>query len=322
MSERSGRIGTLRRVTVVANPAAGSTDAGYVSAVASLCSSHAEQVQVFWTRRPGHATELARRLASGSGPAGGRPDLIVAVGGDGTLREMAAGMVGGGQDAAPPLAVLPGGTGNSNYRSLWDDVPWTQALTAALSGVGAELRKLDLARIGDPSRLVLLGASTGISSAATAAARDIQVTGRSRYRAALQTIIPGYVPYPGAVTVDGVTVHRGPTVLVNVGGGRHRAGVFEILPHSVRDDGLLDVCVIGAAVQPAQALELMRSGAHLGRAGVVYRQGRTITVARTDGAPLLFESDGEVIPGERTSFTIEVVPNALPVLGSDRRPGG
>lgn len=274
-----------------------------------------------WTLRQGYAAECARSVATRAGWGESKAEAIIAIGGDGTLREVAEGLVAAPKKWVPPLIVLPGGTGNSNYRSLWDDAPWETTLRAAITGDGAELRLLDLAQT-DSNRLVMLGASTGISSAATESAASMNVAGRSRYLAALDSIIPSYKPYPGQVVVDGEVIHEGLTTLANVGGGRHRAGVFQILPHSIRDDGLLDVCVIGEEIGPQAALALMREAAHVGLPGVVYKQGRTVTVARTDGQPLLYETDGEVVPGDSSSFTISVMPNALPVLSSVSRPGG
>lgn len=312
-----------RRVALIANPAAGSTNTGLVSAVEATCRAHAGRVDVLWTHRCGHATELARRCAATNGNDRCRPDVVVSIGGDGTLREVVIGLIDPANGGSPPpLLVLPGGTGNSNYRSLWDDVPWYEAVTAALTGEGAEQRMLDLARIVDPPRLVVLGASTGLFAEATAKATSVPVTGRARYQAAIASVTPSYVPYVGQVVVDGTVVHQGATVLVSVGGSRHRAGVFEVLPHSVRDDGLLDVCVVGAETPVADTPDLMRRGAHLGRDGVVYARGRSVTLHQVNGHPLLFEHDGEVLPSRASSFTIEVVPRALPVLASHRRPGG
>ncbi|MFD0069355.1 diacylglycerol kinase, partial [Streptomyces sp. NPDC127574] len=86
------------------------------------------------------------------------------------------------------------------------------------------------------------------------------------------------------------------------------------LPDSVMDDGLLDVCVVGTALPLHELPALSRDGGHVGREGVVYARGRSIVVERTDGHPLVFEYDGDVLetPGER--FTLDVVPGALRVV--------
>jgi diacylglycerol kinase (ATP) len=46
---------------------------------------------------------------------------------------------------------------------------------------------------------------------------------------------------------------------------------------------------------------------------VVYARGRRITVERTDGMPLVFEQDGDLLEDESTRYTLAVVPGALPV---------
>jgi diacylglycerol kinase (ATP) len=301
------------RAAIIANPAAGSTNPGYIEEIAEACAAHCEHAEVFWTRRRAHAAAIAR---------GTDADAIVAVGGDGTIREVVAGLARRPAQDAPALIVLPGGTANSNFRSLWDDIPWRTALNSALTGVGAEERRLDLGLFAQLQRLVVLGTSTGLFAEATEAARSIPVTGRDRYQLAIQSVLPMYEPYPGRVTVDGEILHEGKTVLVNIGGSRYRAGVFDVLPRSIRDDGLLDVCVIGAEVGAQDALTLMRSGEHLVADGVAYGQGHSITVERTDGSPLRFEHDGEVVPGDATSFTVDVVPAAVRFVVSTRRREG
>jgi diacylglycerol kinase (ATP) len=308
------------RVIIIANPKAGSADADFVFAVAEEVRGHAEQVDVLWTARQGQAAGLARRSALGYGHAAA--DLIVVIGGDGTIREVASGLTDIDCAALPSLLFLPGGTGNSNYRSLWDDVHWREALVCGLTGAGAERRDLDLARIADPARLVVLGASTGLFAEATARATTIPISGRARYMTAIATVASGFDPYPGQVLVDGAIVHEGPTVLVNVGGSRHRAGVLRVLPFSLREDGLLDVCVIGPPLAAANAVDAMLAGSLLENDGVVYARGKFITVRRLDGRALRFESDGEVVDSHSPDFTIEVLAHALPVMSSSRRPGG
>lgn len=318
MTTRTSPGDPLGSVAVIANGRAGSTTPELGAAIAALCTEHDVRSEVFWTEHRGHATEIATAIAQrGASPES--VDAIVAVGGDGTLREVAAGLLSAGCHA-PALVVLPGGTGNSNYRSLWDDLPWQEALAAAISGAGSEHRLLDLARIDE--RLVLLGASTGVFAEATAVALSLPVAGRARYQQAIDTVLATHRPYPGRVTVDGAVLYEGPTNLVNVGGGRHRAGVFNMLPRSLRDDGLLDVCVLGTELDPAQALTLARNGEHLGQPGVAYGTGRSILVERTDGRPLPFEHDGEVAADPRESFTVEILPRALPVISSSKRTGG
>ncbi|MEW9532079.1 diacylglycerol kinase family protein [Microbispora sp. NPDC049125] len=293
-------------VLIVANPAAGTTDDRLLAQVTELCAEHAATVRVHRTACAGDATTTVRAAVREPDC----PDLVVAVGGDGTVREVIEGLAGEGRSA---LAIVPAGTGNSGYRMLWGERPWASTLRSALTGDGARLREFDLAEVAETGALVFLGACSGVVAQALVGARETGLTGRARYAKTLADSAAAFVPYPGRVTVDGVELHRGDTVLANVGGGRYRGGQYLLLPHSEFDDGLLDVCVVASPVRPAEVPTLVREGEHLGREGVFYGRGRVITVERLDGGPLLFEHDGELQPATRSAITLRVMPGALPV---------
>ncbi|WP_369231302.1 diacylglycerol kinase family protein [Streptomyces sp. R21] len=300
----------LKSVLVVANPAAGSCTPDAVEKTVGLLSKAAATVELRLTAGPDHARTLAREAVSA-----GAADTVVAIGGDGTAHEVMTGLMDAGGDAA--LLALPFGTGNSFYRAIWSDRPWRAALDAVLAT--PYVRRIDLAAVAETGGLALLGASSGLAAQTLVTAREVAGTGRDRYQEAVtRAVADGFRPYPGRVTVDGVEVHRGPTVCANVGGGRHRAGRFLLLPHSALDDGLLDVCVAGPGLPLPELLQLARDGAHVGRKGVVYARGRRIVVERTDGRPVLFEYDGDLAPKAASRYTLDVVPRALTVLAPPR----
>ncbi|WP_333774265.1 diacylglycerol/lipid kinase family protein [Streptomyces sp. IBSBF 3136] len=300
------------RALVLGNPASGSHSPELVEEVRQLCASYLERAEVHLTTGPGDATVAVRRALQR--PAGA-PDLVVVIGGDGTVREAVQGLVPVTGNAA--LAVVPGGTGNSGYKMLWGERPWSESLKAVLtdSGIGgsARLRRLDLARLTETRNYVYLGACSGVIADALITARDLPLSGRERYARAFADTAADYAPYPGRVTVDGRVVHEGPTVLANVGGGRYRGGRFQVLPDSLLDDGLLDVCVIGDGIAAADVPGLTLNAAHMDHRATVYARGRSITVERTDGRRLPLEHDGEYQHGIGASATFEVLPGALPV---------
>lgn len=317
MDTTSGR--PVERVLVVANPAAGGVTSEFVQDVVSRCSRQLEQVRVHWTVERGDAARTVRSAAMASDDL--RPDVVISVGGDGTALEVVTGLVDGattarspGSCSTPSLLVVPAGTGNSNYLAHWGETPWQEALDAALRGTGTSVRRLDLARSAEHAWPVLLGACSGVVAEALQVARGIPLAGRALYREAFTQVARACVPYPGRVTVDGQVVHEGGTVLANIGGGRFRGGTFKLLPHSILDDGELDVCVIGEPVDPRRVPELVLNGDHVGTDGVVYARGRRITVERTDGLPLWFEHDGELLDRAASAFTLDVLAGALPVI--------
>lgn len=299
---------------VIANPMAGGSSPEVIGEVIRTCARYLASVELLRTEFPGHAEEIAAKLGTRGGP-----DVVVAVGGDGTAHEVAAGLARLAGDVstagAPALLVIPMGTGNSFYREIWADRPWPEALDVGLAGGRSRVRRLDMARIAETRTPVLLGACSGLVADALVTAQGwcTELSGRDRYGRAVALTLEKFEPYPGKVTVDGTVIHSGPTVLANVGGGRHRGGRFQVLPRSVLDDGLLDVCVIGGALL-AELPGVTLDGGHVGRAGVAYARGRCITVERTDGLPLSFEHDGEVLIGSATRYTLDVLPGVVPVL--------
>ncbi|HET8658275.1 MAG TPA: diacylglycerol kinase family protein [Micromonosporaceae bacterium] len=317
--------GTWRgHALIITNPRAGGIGDIALPELVRRCERWVGGAVVRATRARGDAVALARAAASSTVDGAG-PAVVVAVGGDGTAREVAHGLAtasgpapGPGR-AGPPMFVVPAGTANSWYRTLWGDLPWPEALDAALRQPEPSLRHVDLARLAQNQALVLVGACAGFPPQAIHEAGALtHLTGRARYEAALSALVPRFEPYPGRVLVDGVEVHSGPTLLANVGGGRFRGGQFQLLPDSILDDGLLDVCVIGAEHHPADVLGLTRGAEHVGRPGVVYARGRQVVIERTDARPVWFEHDGEVLVDFGHRFTLEVVPHAVPVLGEPR----
>jgi diacylglycerol kinase (ATP) len=306
---------------VVANPTAGGVSPTLVDEVVSAVAEVSGEVSVHWTTSVGSATEFAASIAAGPSA----PAALVSVGGDGTARELAEGLArglgrwpgGSTSDSGTALLVLPGGTGNSTARALWGQLPTHEVLQVIAAG-GCRVRQLDLLRLVEDDRAVALGASSGLIADVTRVAlKHTDIKGRERYHKALGEVLSAPSPYPGTITVDGTVLHEGLTLLATVGGGRHRVGTFEVLPRSVLDDGLLDVCVVDGALPMAAVGELaphVMGGTHLGRDGVAYAQGRTVRISRSDGEPLPFESDGEVWPGGGTTVTLEIVPGAVPVL--------
>lgn len=297
-------------VLLIVNPAAGTYTADMADAVRRRFAGTGRDVSLALTGHPGHAGKLAAQAREPGGPG-----LVVSLGGDGTAHEVVSGLAGeaaGPPGSLPDLLVLPSGTGNSFYREIWADRPWREALR--LAATAPRTRAVDLARVAENGALALLGASTGVVAQSLITARDITRDGRDRYAQAVAASLRSFTPYPGRVTVDGEIVQEGPTVFANVGGGRYRGGRFELLPRSVMDDGLLDVCVVGDRLPLADLPALALDGGHVGREGVVYARGRRVVVERTDGRPLVFEYDGDLVDNPSSRFTLDVLPGALRVL--------
>jgi diacylglycerol kinase (ATP) len=137
--------------------------------------------------------------------------------------------------------------------------------------------------------------------------------GRAGYQRALAETIPHFTPFEGRVSVDGDVVAAGPLLLVYACGGQIRARSFELLPDSMLDDGLLDVCVLAGSGDP---MELARAAAARLRShpSATFGRGTRVTVERLDGDPLVFEHDGAVAAERLTAIELSVIPGVVAML--------
>jgi diacylglycerol kinase (ATP) len=313
------------RVLIVANPAADGVSEDLVDEVAAHCGDRVDGVDVDWSE-PRDSSPVASLMGLLETPR----SLVVAVGGDGTVRTAAEAIArtrgawpDGGRDAgAPVLAVVPsGGGGNSVYAALWGDRPWSEALDGAIDGVDGA-RAFDLIRVEDVDDASVLGVNTGlIAEVAEAVERareeDPDAPREEQYGKALLDAMQTFEPFPVSVRVDGVAIHEGDATFVSIGGARaFGGGNLPLLPRAELDDGLLDVCAVPGPTSPeafAEAAASVAIGEHVNRPDVAYRQGRRVEIERTDGRPLAIEHDGESQPG-RPALHLAVVARAVPAV--------
>ena len=145
------------RILVLLNPNAGHDDPVRLRrALGGAFAARRASVDLVDTQYAGHATELARRAAQ----LGYR--AVCAVGGDGTLAEVATGLAG----SDVPMALIPRGTGNQVAHNLLIPEDLESAVKVAVQGVA---RPMDLGQIGDRSFALVAGAGfdAAVMTAAT-----------------------------------------------------------------------------------------------------------------------------------------------------------
>lgn len=297
------------------------------------------------TARRGEAVETVTGTIRRAARRNEALDLVIAVGGDGTVREVAEGIVrgtgrwpGDGRATeaasldAPALFVAPGGTGNSFYRALFADIPVEEALgmVFAEDHAGAKIRWLDMGRLVERDQAVVLGASAGFLASVLDAARAApNVTGRQRYEQAALELIgrPDAMGTAVRVVVNGELLVEGRLLLVALGGARHRGGSFELLPRSLLDDGLFDICAVTMApsARLGELLLSVAAGTHLEEPEVTYAQGQKVTIEAVGSQPVPVELDGDVLDASAPSLrtvTFEVIDGALAAWAGDPPPAG
>lgn len=253
------------------------------------------------TKAPGDATDKAGRLTEE------RCDAVIAVGGDGTVQEVAAGLAHG----PLPLGIIPAGTGNDFSRSLGIPRHPVRAARALLEGTTTVI---DLHRVNGHIFANVAGLGFDAQVAQRTNEGKKRLGGPLPYLGAILRTLRQYRNIPVRLRVDDEEMEL-PVVLVAVGSGRYYGGGFHILPDADNRDGRLDVCVAGDLSKPAlvQMIPKMFWAGHRHHPLVHFFRGRRVEVEPvTAKRPLWLHADGEVLGSGPASFT--VLPDALEVL--------
>lgn len=265
--------------------------------------------------------DLAVRLTWEGGDAGrlvreglaaGYPTLI-AGGGDGTLRDVAEALSRAGGDAS--LALLPLGTANDFARAA--GVPLEPAEALAL--LEREPRPVDLGLAGE--RAFLNMATGGFGSNVTANTPEelkkvlggaaYLLTGLSRFSEVRSAF--GRFHGPGFEW-------EGEFLALGIGNGRQAGGGHLLCPGALADDGLLDLCIVPAALDVVGTLgSLLSGGIHGLRSVVVSARLPWLEVEAPEGLDL--NLDGEPLESRKLRFSARAgalrlhLPERSPLLG-------
>lgn len=290
----------MRRSILIYNPKSGRQLAErLLPELVAILRGGGFAVEPVATAGPGDATRIAREEA-----ARGEIEVAFALGGDGTLREVAAGLTG----SAVALGPLPGGT--TNVLAIELGITRRPLEAARELAAGAEPRPFDVGFAG--TKPFLMMASGGIDAAIM-----------SRQNPDLKRMIG-----KGAVALEGVRSffsYDYPAIELEIDGAPQTASFFAVCnipfyggpmrmaPKADPRDGLLDVVLLhaGGRVVTAAFLASFLAGGHLDRPGV--SSFRAASLQLKGPLPFGLQVDGDVF---ETPLPLEigVRPGALQIL--------
>jgi diacylglycerol kinase (ATP) len=304
---------------IIVNPAsAGGATGRAWPGVASEVRRHFGAFAVAFTERGGEAADIAERETRD-----GRA-FVIACGGDGTISEVANGILSA--EAGAELGVLPSGTGGDFRRTLGTPA---RAADAARSLREGETRTMDAGRVTfsngrgeEESRFFVNVASFGMGG-------DVirRVKSREGLPAGAARLLGGKASFAAAALQAALTFEK-PSVRVSLDGGaesqlavanfcvanaRFFGGGMKIAPTALIDDGLLDVVAVGdvsALTVLANSYKLYL-GTHLGMQEVQHARARRVRAASASGESVKLEVDGELVG--RLPAEFEILPGALRV---------
>lgn len=306
---------------VIVNPksAGGSTERRWAR-IASDLARNFGAFNVAFTERSGHAIELAKKAAQN-----GRK-FIVACGGDGTINEVANGIL---QSAAKEceLGVLPSGTGGDFRRSLGIESNAAEATSQLRGGI---TKTVDVGKVTFQSRDDVRTERyfLNVSSFGLSAAVNERVKAKDAFRWLPNEVLRGKAKFAFSTLQEVLEIER-TTIKIKIDDGdektlntinfcianaRFFGGGMKIAPDAKIDDGFFDIINIGDIKTAKILLNAYKlyNGTHLALEEVKSTRAKHIEVAPLDKKhDIYIETDGE-LPGKLPAV-YEIVPQALKV---------
>jgi len=307
---------------VIINPeSAGGATGKQWPAIASELATHLGGFTPKFTTKTGEGVELAANAARHGAK------LIVACGGDGTISEVANGILSAGTDAV--LGILPSGTGGDFRRTI--GVPNKPARAAEILRQG-QTRLIDVGKAtftnahGETQQRYFLGvASFGLSADVIAKVKEggpdwlptkgpRWLTGRMSFAVAMVETAARKSATRVVVQLDDDPARHMTVANLCVANARYFGGGMKIAPNAKLADGKFDVVSIGdlGAARILANSPRLYLGAHLSMPEVGHAlAGKIVAKPITPDQIIEIEVDGE-LPG-RLPATFQIVPEALRV---------
>lgn len=291
----------------IVNPVAGNNFAGgYAVKVKEMVKKHNVNAEMVFTQRKGHATELAETYIK----KGFR--YIIAVGGDGTVNEVAKALLDK-EDVI--LGIVTAGTGNDfaqipGFSERFTDEEWEIFFEA-------HVIPMDVGTCNE--NIFLNGLGVGFDAQVAAANYDcenqVMMGGKRKYWwHIIKTLLFYKEKKMTVITDDG---KKETDVFINtLANGRRFAGEFFLTPKAVANDGLLDVCMIKTLSLPERFKILLKvpKGTHLEEKKIIYYQTAKMRLEFDHEVP--HHLDGEV--SYASTFEVAVLPGKLKIIYNPR----
>lgn len=286
---------TMPMIHLVINPTAGAGRATRIGdrVIAALQEKKIPFTAVH-TAFAGEGEALARQAAQAGA------ETVFAVGGDGTVLEVARGLYG----TQAALGIIPAGTGNDVVKTLGFPKSPLQALEYQL---GRPSRALDAMAVNGTLSLNVTGTGFDVSVLDYAQKAKKYVRGLLPYLWGVLCTVVTFRPPEIEAVIDGERICR-KLLVVSLANGRFIGGGIPIAPMAKVDDGLLTVITVDRLPNWRMPFQLGRllGGNVMRIPGAQMRSCRRATI-RCAGMRL--NIDGEILPMD--SAQVEILPNAL-----------
>jgi diacylglycerol kinase (ATP) len=219
----------IKSILFIVNPVSGiGKQKGIEQKIANELDLSKYNYRVAFTEGPGHAVALSREASAGG------TDIVVAIGGDGTVNETATALVG----TDTLLGIIPTGSGNGLSRHL--KIPMNLKKAIGIINQG-KTKKIDTATINDNFFVNIAGVGFDASVAKKFALSPKR--GFATYFQITTNSYKDYKPKKYTLAIDGETITRR-ALLVSFANSNQWGNNITIDPNARLDDGYIDVCIV------------------------------------------------------------------------------
>ncbi|MBS3791893.1 MAG: diacylglycerol kinase family protein [Candidatus Bipolaricaulota bacterium] len=283
---------------IVVNPVAGrGISLKVLPEVKSCLDSEGLKYEIIRTKFPGHATELAGELESSG-------TMVVAMGGDGTVREVLNGI----RSPDTPVGIIPAGMGNDFARSLGIPVDVTQASQYIAN---TATRKVDLGiERGKFFNVMGVGFPAHVVERINIYKKGA-VRGPLIYLLGLLRSVTDLDDYEFHLELDGNSRDQRANAIF-VTNSQFTAGGLKLVPQAELDDGLLDIAIISGAgrLELLLALRQAYQGKHVDHPKIEFLRAKRVRIESR--ARLIKMFDGEL--EGTTPADLEIAPRSRTII--------
>lgn len=291
----------VRKTITIINPKSGTSKKnGIQETINKFFKKNNIENQIIVTEYAGHAEKIAKEFAD-------KVDVIVAIGGDGTVNEIARSLI----DSETALAIIPSGSGNGLARDLRIPMKISSALKTITTG---EKKTIDYGIINGHPFFCTCG--TGFDASVSLKFADSNKRGFLTYIEKTLTEWLNYSPTEYILTIDGKETKKIKAFLIACANASQYGNNAYIAPQANITDGIMDVIILepfSVVDIPALVLQLftktLDKSNHIKtlRCSKLHISSGKQNPAHFDGDPIVFDNDIDIeIIGEKLKV---VVPN-------------
>jgi YegS/Rv2252/BmrU family lipid kinase len=298
----------LPKLGIILNPIAGRGRATYIEKpLVEYLLQRKINFRLEKTKGPRHATELSTRMCK-------ELDIIVAVGGDGTVNEVAEGML----ESTASLAILPIGSGNDFNKIVGIPKKLNLAIETIISGKkkSIDLGKVIIKNYSGTTQIKHFINTLGIGIDAQIAKETQRIKylrGLPLYIIAAIKALSIYSPNEYTI-IDNDTTRKEKAYFICAGNGVYEGGGFKMLPDANPSDSILNICLI-RKMSIWNAFHLVPkiiTGIHGNHKMISMWNSKTLNI--TSEKPFILHGDGEIFEEKAINVEIDLIPKAITLI--------